>query len=128
LNDLIREIKLDSGIVLTFYDKTSHYYGGFFHVSISVVCEIKLTPECCPVNINYEDAVSLLGDMVRYQKNLERMGVLREEVSSVKEHLIDQFIVSSQSYLADPNFPVKLVAKEIAKQSKNKSVNALRFS
>jgi hypothetical protein len=128
LSDLIREIKLDNGIVLTFYDKTSHYYGGFFHVSISAVCEIELTTEYCPANINYEEVVSLLGNIVRYQKNLERMGVLREEVSSVKKHLIDQFIDSSLSYLADPDFPIKLVAKEIAKQSKNKAVNALRFS
>jgi hypothetical protein len=130
LSDLLREIKLENGLVVTFFDMTSHYYGGFFHVAIMADIELQLSPEVCPAGQSYEELTLSLGNKVRHQKKLERMGVENEEVGLVRNSLIDKFMETLSTYLYDPAFPARLVSAEAAKLIKNNiNINSpLRFS
>jgi hypothetical protein len=107
---------------------TSHYYGGFFQVSVMAGIELQLTPEVCPTGKSFEEITSLLGDKVLHQQKLERMGVQREEVDSVIKTLIDKFMETLSTYLYDPAFPARLVSAEAAKVNKHNINSPLRFS
>ena len=114
--------------MVSFVDMTSHYYGGFFHVAVMAEIVLRLCPEYCPEGVDYEAAVSSLGDSVHYRQKLERMGVHGDEVDAIRNALIDRFIETSASYLTDPNFPARVVSAELAKLRKPKTGSALRFS
>jgi len=128
LNDLLREIRLPNGLAVSFFDKTSHYYGGFFHVSILVEIEFEISPGLSPVGLDYEEAKSLLGDRVRHQQTLDRMGVRNDEADSVKKLLIEHFVETLMNYLADPAFPSRIIAAEMLKAGKLKKSAQLRFA
>lgn len=128
MNDLLREIRLPNDLVVRFFDKTSHYYGGFFHVSILVKIEFVLSPELSPDGLDYEEAKSILGETVCHQQILERMGVRSDEADSVKKLLIEHFVETLSNYLADPAFPSRIVSAEMLKAGKLKKSAQLRFT
>ncbi|GAM11558.1 hypothetical protein OR1_03874 [Geobacter sp. OR-1] len=128
MSEILREIRLDNTVLVRFIDQTTHYYGGFFHVSVLVVCEVGVIPEHCSAGLNYEETVMLLGPTALFKKRLDRMGVPQEEIESMKTQLIDQFWEFSRGYLSDSTFPCRLISAEAIKLRKDKSRNPLRFS
>lgn len=128
MGDPVRQIRLSNNLLINFFDTTSHYYGGFYHVSVLAVIELELCPEYCQDDMTYNETVALVGEKICHQHLLERMGVNSEDLQSVREHLIDQFARSSSPYLSAPDFPARLVATEVKKLSKKKNRAPARFS
>lgn len=114
----LRSIELPNGLNFRFFDRTKHYFGGFYHVKIEVCSKIIINSVCCTFSELQLQAASVLGDSVRYSKILGRMGVLESEIQNVRGQLMSQFIESSYAYLATPSFPSVVILKELEKIQK----------
>lgn len=114
-----RILELPNGLIFRFLDRTTHYYGGFFHVKVEVRCELPIRPEYFASAEQHDEAVAALGQTVMYTKLLERMGVAEPDIPAVSEQLMEQFIESSHAYLSSPTFPIGVVRTEMEK-TKNK--------
>lgn len=127
MNDLLNKIDLPNGLAVNFYDRSCHYYGGFFHVSILAQIEFEFSAALCPAGQNYDEAVSILGRTVRYGQKLERMGVKSEDTDSVKALLIEKFIEASKGYISDQAFPARIISAELLKATRFNKPPQLRF-
>ncbi len=125
---LLREVKLENDINLHFFDRSRHYYGGFYQVIVQVYGELPLCSEHCVDAGAYAEAVSLLGETVCFSRNLERMGILEADIPAVREQLINRFIETALVYINDPFFPKGLVAAELEKLRRQLARPAARFS
>jgi len=125
---LLREVKLENDVMLHFLDRSRHYYGGFYQVTVQACCELPLCSEHCGDADAHAEAVASLGETVRFSRNLERMGVLEADISAVREQLIDRFIETALVYIKDPLFPKGLVAAELEKARRERTRPAARFS
>ncbi len=128
VGNLLRKVKLENNIILHFYDRSRHYYGGFYQVTVQACCELPLCPEHCVNADAYAEAVASLGEIVRFTRNLEMMGVLEGDMPAVREQLIDRFIATVLVYIKDPLFPKGLVAAELEKYRRSLAKPAARFS
>ena len=128
MKEPLRTIILGNGLVVRFFDRTGHYYGGFFHVAVVAECTVELRPEHFSSDLEFHDAVSHLGDTVTYEQRLERMGVRSEEVGKVRDILIERFLESARGYLTSPEFPSRLAISETMKLHKSSKVSRPRFA
>jgi len=127
LSELIREINLPNNFHVRFYDMTSHYYGGFYHVAVMVEITFPLSPDFCTEDISYNETLSVLGKEVIYQQKLERMGVRNDLVETVKNELIVGFNSNLKGYFSDPAFPCRVVSYQLKKLRNGSRVTPLRF-
>jgi len=127
LSEHIREIDLTNNFHVRFYDMTTHYYGGFFHVAVLVEITFPLSANYCCEGTNYIDTLSVLGEEVRCHQKLERMGVRNDLVEAVKYELIEGFTTNLKEYFSDPAFPGRVVAFQLKKLRNGSSVTPLRF-
>jgi hypothetical protein len=125
---LLREVKLESNIMLSFYDRSRHYYGGFYQVTVNACCELPLCADYCTDADAYAEVFETLGETIRFSRNLERMGVLEADIPDVSQQLIDRFIETALSYINDPLFPKGLVAAEMEKVRRQRIKPVARFS
>jgi hypothetical protein len=112
---------LPNRIQLNCFDRSRHYYGGFFRVVIDVTCSVDLTPELFSAPREYAEAVSLLGNTVTFVRRLERMAVVECDLDAVKDELLSRFMATAESYLAAPEFPARLAQSEYGKWLKKGS-------
>lgn len=111
----IREIHLDNGLTVRFYDLTRRYYGDFFLVKLDARCHVPLRKEYFESADSFKEASALLGETLLFSRTLERMGVPAAEVSLAAEGLMASFAEHSLAYLASPSFPPKLVLSQLSK-------------
>lgn len=124
----VRILELQNGLIVRFFDRTRHYYGGFYHVKVEVCCDLSVVPELFASSEQYCQAVEILGETVNYKKTLERMGVNESDIRTVQEQLITQFVESSLTYLSAPSFPSGIVRAELEKQVKKRSGRSVSFN
>lgn len=118
MQDPVRVMDLPNGLVFRFYDRTRHYYGGFYHVKVEACCELQVVPEIFSSTEDHSRAVAILGPVFNYSKVIERMGVPEPDILSVRDQLISRFAESSLTYISSPTFPSGVVRRELEKQHK----------
>lgn len=128
LDTPIKKITLPNNLELAIFDRTSHYYGGFYQVSLEVVLDLPVCDDFCPDGMVCADVRNILGPVVTFRRILERMGVHQDEISTVRESLMQQFLTSSAAYLGAPSFPSGLIAAELRKTSRRPITSQLRFT
>lgn len=116
MNTLLREVTIGNNLTICFFDRSRHYYGGFFHSTVEAVCDIPVTREYFKVQAEYEQAISILGQAAHFSKVLVRMGVLETDLVKTREQLIDEFLETAAPYLAMESFPSRFIQSEINKQ------------
>ncbi|RME40393.1 MAG: hypothetical protein D6794_02315 [Deltaproteobacteria bacterium] len=113
---------LENGFELRFFDESNRYYGDYHRVRVIARLEVPLSAPLFAGNPDPDRALSRarrwLGESVRFEKVLERMGVAGDAVASVRQELVEGFLRSSRSYLAHPRFAERLVARELEKRRK----------
>lgn len=119
---IMRTEKFSNGLTVEFHDRSNRYYGDFHRVRIEVRCSIPLTPAAIPLSEDPEAELrrvrDMLGDEVVFSRFLEQMGVAGDALERTKQHLIDSFARSTFSYLENPAFPSRLVARELERGKK----------
>jgi len=115
MENLIREIPLDNGLTIRFFNHTRLYYGDFYLVGLEIVCAAPLHKEYFSDAASFAEARQILGDAAVYRKFVEQQGVPSTEIERVQERLIANFVTHSLPYFAGSSFPGKLVLAEYDK-------------
>jgi hypothetical protein len=110
---LIKELHLDNGLTVRFYDHTRRYYGDFYLVKLEVLCQVPVRMDYFPVQEAFAEARMLLGEAVLFRRTVERMGVPTGEVDRAIDGLMENFVKHSLAYVASPSFPPRLVMSQL---------------
>jgi hypothetical protein len=113
--NLVKQISLENGLSVCFYDHTQRYFGDYYRVKLEIVCEVPLLPNYFTDRQAHTEAIALLGLAATYRRRAERMGVFGKDLEGSLTGLVDGFAANALPYLASPDFPRQLVAGEIAK-------------
>ncbi len=111
---LAREIPLENGLNVCFYQHTHRYFGDYHRIKVEIVCEIPVREELFDNSVEFADAQALLGQAAVFRRNIEMMGISSADVENSLERTIENFMKHSLSYLSSPLFPKKLVLAELA--------------
>lgn len=114
------EKRFANGLLVTFFDRTNRYYGAYHRVVAEVVSQVPLTTE---VFAGEDDPQSALqkarqqfGQELTVRQTLERMGVQESCLEGVRDELWQSFLRSNLQYLQHPEFPARLVRRELARR------------
>ena len=122
MSSLINDIPLANGLVARLADLTHHYYGGFYRVVLEISCEVTPAAAHFSCHEEFSDAKKILGSTVTYRRRIEQMGVPADQVENVRNKLAKAFTDHSLSYLAGDQFEKKMVAYELIKVKKRRSL------
>jgi len=110
----LTEIALENGLLLQVENQTNRYFGDYHRVRLVVSCHFEVAglltdPDC---DLDHGQLRRLLGEQLRYEKVLERMGVPGAAVETTCRELVDQFLASNRSYLERADFPQRLLRQK----------------
>jgi len=112
---------LGNGVVVEFFDQSNRYYGDFYRVRIIAVATVPLTKSTLPEDLS--EFAATYPDCVKYEKSLDRMGVVSTSVEHVVKTLIDEFIESVGCYLEKRNFAENLLRKDMLEDQLDRKVS-----
>lgn len=122
MNKLIREIPLDNGLTVRFFDSTRRYFGDYNQVRVRIQCEVPLTEELFEDAQSYQAALKTLGARADYSKEIEQQGVPSAEIDAAIEKVVQHFVDHSLAYFNNAAFAKKLVQSELGRvKGKGKS-------
>ena len=104
------EIIISGNSIVRFYDRSSIYFGDYYHVRLEARCEFEL-PGCqkaVPGSLVSEET---LPNPAVYTRMLERMAVPSSSVEDVKGALVEDFRKNTLPYLSSPDFPLKMTSR-----------------
>jgi hypothetical protein len=107
-----RETPLANGLVITYYNASSHYFGEYYRVKVVLSIEIGIPDEATTVDSSLAPADEIGNDSFTYRRVLERMAVREAEVPRVIEVLVDEYLSHALPYLSSPDFPQKAYLAE----------------
>lgn len=122
MTSMIREIILENGLLVRFFDHTRHYYGDFYLVKIEIVCEIPLHTDFFDDQTDLEEARRLVGDPAVYRREVEQMGVPSTAIATVTERLMGNFISHSLPYFSAADFPRRFLRAELERARKKRVI------
>jgi hypothetical protein len=103
--------ELKNGVVVEFFARGNRYFGDFHRVEISVIISVPLVKTALA-----KDLRSFAADypgFIRYERNLERMGVATNQIEAVSQGLIDDFLTTVSGYLEKKGFAESLLRREM---------------
>jgi hypothetical protein len=99
-------------LTIRVYDLTKVYFGDYHHVRIKIACY----PDKVTAGWGQCTADSIDTGNISYIRTLEKMGVPSVDIENVKNDLLNDFKVNSIPYLSSPDFPQKMIEKELSKK------------
>lgn len=120
--NVIKTCRLGGGILATVNDRTSHYFGGYYHVRILVRADVPVSAAAFDVELDYHDAVRRLGPSVSFSRTLEKMAVPGSELDYVRQQLLASFDATMLPYLTRDDFAASFVRSEYRKALKTRPV------
>ena len=122
MTKIIQTKNLSNGLKIEFFDRSNRYYGDYHRVCIEVRCVFSLTTavleQLSDLEVERVNIRKLLGEKYVYTRVLEKMGVPGDAVEDTRRSLIDSFAGSAFSYMAQPSFPLRLIARQLERRSK----------
>ncbi len=115
---MIREISLENGLVVRFFDHSRHYYGDFHLVKIEIACEIPLSADYFDEQAELEEARIRFGEKALYRRSVERMGIPTKDIPAVTDQLVENFVSHSLPYFAAPGFARRFLKTELLRGRK----------
>jgi hypothetical protein len=111
---LNKEILLENGLTIFFYNHTHRYFGDYHRVRVKIICEVPLLEEYFADQAEYAEAKANLGSSVIFRRDTELMGIPSGELEKCLEKVIENFSDNSLSYLSSLQFPQKFVLSELS--------------
>ncbi len=122
MDEMVRTDQLKNGLLVEFRDFSNRYYGDYHRVRVEVRCRCLLAEGYFAGSDDPQGDLrkvkEQLGAELSFVRNLEKMGVAGDAVAATRQGLIESFIQSTFPYLESPNFPVRLIARELAQVQK----------
>lgn len=116
---LARQLTISNGLTVNIFNHNHRYFGDYHHVKVEITCEVPILEEYFSSREECDEARAALGESTTlYRRSVEKMGVSSAELEATLESIIEDFTDHSLSYLASPEFPRRLIAKELAASSK----------
>jgi hypothetical protein len=113
--NVITTCALGGGIQAVLCDRTIHYFGGYYHVRISVSADVPVSAGAFAAESEYQDAVERLGGSVCFSRTLEKMAVPDKEIDAVRQQLLASFDMNMLPYLLLDDFADSFVRSEYRK-------------
>ena len=113
--NVIRTCTLGGGIPAVLRDRTSHYFGGYYHVRILVSADVPVSAGAFAGESEYQDAIRRLGTCACFNRTLEKMAVPDSEVDAVRQQLLAAFDTNVLPYLLRADFADSFVRSEYRK-------------
>ncbi len=110
----IRSWHLANGLTIAVDDDTVNYYADYYNVHLSVRCQVVVKPEYLKAfkdSPHYDRAVSSLGLLTEYRREIVKAGVPGRDVAAVKEYLLQKFEETAVPYFEKEVFPERFVQK-----------------
>lgn len=114
----LRSYSLAEGLQATVEDGTSHYFGGYYHVRLHILVDVRISEGWFDSRATYRDAVARLGERVIFTRTFEKMAVPDNEIDAVRATLQNAFEMNLLPYLLRDDFPRRFVESEIKKALK----------
>lgn len=111
-------IPLGPSLSITLVDQTSHYFGGYYHVSVLAYCDIPLEQSHFEDAAEFSSAIEKMGTTVRFERVLEKMAVPESGIERVRSQLSQDFRKTVAAYLANADFVPRFVRSEYQKIAK----------
>lgn len=115
---LVREVCLANGLTVSFFNHNHRYFGDYHQVRVEITCEVPIHEQLFAKRGECEEARGALGGSAIFRRSVEKMGVPSAELEIALESIIENFCDHSLPYLASPEFPRQLIAKELAANSR----------
>ena len=110
----IRSWHLANGLTILVDDDTVNYYADYYNVHLSIRCQVAVKPKYLKAfkdNPHYDRAVSSLGLLTEYRREIVKAGVPGPDVAAVKEYLLQKFEETAVPYFEKEVFPERFVQK-----------------
>ena len=115
----IKEIFLDNGLTVSFYNHTHRYFGDYHRVRVKIICEVPILEKYFADYSEYSQAKGKLGNNVIFRRDTELMGIPSGELEKTLENVVENFTDHVLSYLSSPQFPRKFVLLKLSESGKN---------
>jgi hypothetical protein len=116
---VITTCNLGGGVLATISDHTSHYFGGYYHVRILITADVPVSVTAFACQVEFEDALRILGTSVCFSRTLEKMAVPEGKVDEVRRHLLESFDNTMLPYLQRDGFCSRFLMSEYRKRLKS---------
>lgn len=113
---LIKSYKTVTGLEILLVDRTSHYFGGYYHVRVDINVDVPVKREYFSDQVDFADVASRIGQHVLFQRRLEKMAVHSDELEVTKAQLVESFEKTMLTYLQHVDFSRRFVASAYAKR------------
>jgi hypothetical protein len=114
MNKSLDQIELENGVVVEFYPLENRYFGDYHRLQIKVIATIPVDEATLPEELK-NSAVRYSGS-IKYEKTLERMGVATNQINSVAQSMVDDFIKTVGCYLKNKQFAENWLRKNMISQ------------
>jgi len=111
---LVKEIHLENGLTVCIYNHNHRYFGDYHRVRVEFTCEVPILEVYYSSQAAFAEAIESLGSAALFKRSVEQMAVPTAELEICLERIIGNFSSHSLSYLSSPDFPRKLIQKELA--------------
>ena len=111
---LVKEINLENGLTVCIYNHNHRYFGDYHRVRVEFTCEVPILKIYFSSQAAFAEAMESLGSTALFKRSVEQMAVPTAELESCLVSIIENFNCHSLSYLSSPDFPRKLIQKELA--------------
>jgi len=111
----LKEVCLDNGLQIVFDDESNRYFGDYHRICIvaSICCDLQAMTVAEEEADLISRARQKFGNTLTITKRFEKMGVASDDVESVRNGMIDDFLKSASTYLSRPGYPLSLVKSEL---------------
>jgi hypothetical protein len=111
---LVKEIHLKNGLTVSIFNHNHRYFGDYYRVRVEFTCAVPIREDYFSSQAAFAEARESMGSAALFKRSVEQMGVSTDELESCLERIIGNFSSHSLSYLESPEFPRKLIQKELA--------------
>jgi len=127
LKTCVRIIDLSNSLTVQVYDTTRRYYEDYHLVRLEIECEVAVQEGFFAEPETFARARMLLGESVKYQRTVEKMGVPFAEIAAAREEMLACFSSTALPYIASEIFPRKFVLSEVQKALDTMRRSAVRW-
>lgn len=116
--EILREVVLPNGLLVTVRDGSRHYFGGYWQVALEVTCPVPVRDTLFADVAEAAAVRDMLGESVQFVRRLERMAVPDNQRAAVMQQLLERFESVQLPFLGAEHFAERFVRSEYRQRLK----------
>lgn len=112
------EQDLPNGLRFELFDRSRHYFGGYWRLSLEARCLVPLSAAGIADEKRREELKRYLGDPVPFVRSIEQMAVPVAEVEQQRAVLQERLTAQMQTLLTHPRFAERFIDSEYRQRIK----------